>query len=81
MTIVYVDVLMVLNFFITFLLLLLTQKLAKEDAKLFRFVLASFAGALYSLVILFDELGFAVSLLGKLAAGCMIVTVRSGVCR
>lgn len=78
LTIIYVDVLMVLNFFITFLLLLLTQKLAKEDAKLFRFVLASFAGALYSLVILFDELSFAVSLLGKLAAGCMIVLIAFG---
>ena len=69
------------NFFITFLLLLITQKLAKENSKLVRLVLASFAGAAYSLVILFDELDFAVSLLGKLAAACLIVLIafrRSG---
>lgn len=78
LTVIYVDVLMVINFFITFLLLLLTQKLAKENIKLLRFVLASFAGALYALVILFDELSFAVSLLGKLAAGCIIVLIAFG---
>ncbi|HJB75506.1 MAG TPA: sigma-E processing peptidase SpoIIGA [Candidatus Eubacterium faecale] len=81
MTVIYVDVLLVVNFFITFLLLLITQKLAKENSKLVRLVLASFAGAAYSLVILFDELDFAVSLLGKLAAACLIVLIafrRSG---
>lgn len=81
MTVIYVDVLLVVNFFITFLLLLITQKLAKENSKISRIVLASFAGAAYSLVILFDELDFAVSLLGKLAAACLIVLIafrRSG---
>ena len=81
LTVIYVDVLLVVNFFITFLLLLITQKLAKENSKLVRLVLASFAGAAYSLVILFDELDFAVSLLGKLAAACLIVLIafrRSG---
>lgn len=81
LTVIYADVLLVVNFFITFLLLLITQKLAKENSKLVRLVLASFAGAAYSLVILFDELDFAVSLLGKLAAACLIVLIafrRSG---
>lgn len=75
MTVIYVDVLLVVNFFITFLLLLITQKLAKENSKTVRIVFASFFGAAYSLVILFDELSFAVSLLGKLAAGCIIVLI------
>lgn len=75
LTVIYVDVLLVVNFFITFLLLLITQKLAKETSKLYRIVLASFAGAAYSLVILFDELEFAVSLLGKFAAACVIVLI------
>ena len=75
MTVIYVDVLLVVNFFLTFLLLLITQKLAKENSKTVRIVFASFFGAAYSLVILFDELSFAVSLLGKLAAGCIIVLI------
>ena len=75
MTVIYVDVLLVVNFFITFLLLLVTQKLAKENSKLTRLVLASFAGSAYSLVILFDELDFAVSLLGKLCAAFVIVLI------
>lgn len=75
LTVIYVDVLLVVNFFITFLLLLVTQKLAKENSKLIRLVLASFAGSAYSLVILFDELDFAVSLLGKLCAAFVIVLI------
>ena len=46
LTVIYVDVLLVVNFFITFLLLLITQKLAKENSKLVRLVLASFGGSL-----------------------------------
>lgn len=75
MTVIYVDVLLVVNFFITFLLLLVTQKIAKENSKLIRLVFASFAGSAYSLVILFDELQFAVSLLGKLCAAFVIVLI------
>lgn len=75
MTVIYVDVLFIVNFFITFLLLLVTEKLSKREEKLFRKVMASFAGGAYSLVILFDELAFAVSLIGKLAAACIIVLI------
>lgn len=75
LTVIYIDVLLVVNFFITFLLLLITQKIAKENSKLVRIVIASFAGAAYSLVILFDELDFSVSLAGKLAAACLIVLI------
>lgn len=73
MTVIYVDVLFVVNFFITFLLLLITRRLAKEETKMVRLVAASFVGGAYSLVILFDNLAFAVSLIGKFAAACVIV--------
>ena len=60
--------LVIVNFFITFLLLLACSKLCKEQAKTARLVLAAFIGGAYSLVQLFDKLAFAVSLLGKVSA-------------
>lgn len=75
MTVIYVDVLFIVNFFITFLLLLITEKLAKREDKLIRKILSSLAGGAYSLVILADELDFLVSLLGKLAAACIIILI------
>lgn len=75
MTVIYIDVLFVVNFFITFLLVLITSKLCKRDEKLWKSVLASFIGALYSLVILFDDLNFLISSLGKLLAACLIILI------
>ncbi len=73
MRVIYVDVLFSVNFFITFFLLLVTEKLSKRSGKIWRLVLASFIGGAYSFVIFADELNFAVSFLGKLAAACIIV--------
>lgn len=75
MTVIYVDVLFVVNFFITFLLVLITSKLCKRDEKVWRSVLASFIGGAYSLVILADNLNFLVSTIGKLFAACIIVLI------
>lgn len=70
--------LVIVNFFITFLLLLACSKLCKEQAKTARLVLAAFIGGAYSLVLLFDKLAFAVSLLGKVSAACVIVFAAFG---
>lgn len=78
LTVVYADVLVTVNFFITFLLLLACAKLCKEQPKTARFVLASFIGGAYSLVLLFDKLAFAVSFFGKLAAAGVIVFAAFG---
>lgn len=75
MTVIYADVLFIINFFITFLLLQLTEKLCKRSERLWRMVLASFAGGAYSLVILIDELAPALSYLGRLAAAFVIILI------
>ncbi len=75
MTVIYADVLFIINFFITFLLLQLTEKLCKRNERLWRMVAASFLGGGYSLVILVDELAPAVSWLGRLAAAFIIILV------
>ena len=52
--VIYVDVLFVVNFFITYLLLFATSFLAKSEMKQYRAIIASLAGGLYSLVIICD---------------------------
>lgn len=75
---VYVDVLFVVNFFITYLLLLFTSLLLKRSKNTARFLSASAVGGLYSLVILVDSFGFLVSFLGKLGVSFLIVLVAFG---
>lgn len=75
MTVIYVDVLFIVNFFITFFLLLVTAKLSKRSEKIWRLVLASFIGGAYSLIILVEDLSFAISFFGKLAAACLMILV------
>ncbi len=76
--VIYVDVLFVVNFFITYLLLLLTKLIVKENAKTPRLLAASFAGGAYALVILLDELNFFVTALGKIFASVIIVLIAFG---
>lgn len=71
--IVYVDVLFVVNFFITYLLLLLTRLIVKENTKTFRLLIGAFIGGVYSLVILLDELHFLITAAGKIFASAVIV--------
>lgn len=72
---IYVDVLFVLNFFITYLLLMLTRSLVKFTSKTGRLLVGALIGGVYSLVILAPNLNFFVSLFGKLLASILIVAV------
>lgn len=71
--VIYVDVLFVVNFFITYLLLLLTKLIAKENPKTIRLLIGAFIGGAYSLVILLDELNFLLTALGKILVSIVIV--------
>ena len=75
MTVIYVDVLFIVNFFITFFLLLVTAKLSKRSEKTWRLVIASFVGGIYSLIILINDLNFAVSFFSKLAAAGIMIFI------
>lgn len=76
--IVYVDVLFVVNFFITYLLLLLTKLFIKDNPKMIKLLFSSFIGGAYSLVILVDELNFFVTAIGKIAVSALIVFIAFG---
>ena len=79
--VIYVDVLFVVNFFITYLLLISTSFFAKSEIKQYRAVFASVLGGLYSLVIIFDKLNFLLSAIGKIFASLLIVFVAFGFIR
>lgn len=73
MRVIYVDVLFVINFFITFLLLLLTAKLTKQKEQPVRLTVGAAAGGLYALIILAPELPFYILAASKAAAALLIV--------
>ncbi|MCC8072830.1 MAG: sigma-E processing peptidase SpoIIGA [Clostridiales bacterium] len=79
--IIYVDVLFVINFFITYLLLLLTCLITKQSKKQIRLLFASALGGLYSLVILADSLSFLITAVGKLIVSIFIVLIAFGFVR
>ncbi len=72
--VIYVDVLYVINFFITFLLLLATARFTKKGRNTLRFIISSALGGAYSLIIIADvsELFSTVS---KVIASAVIVLV------
>lgn len=70
--VIYVDLLFVINFFVTFFLLLITSKISKKDYSVLRFILASALGGLYSLIILVDDMN-ELLLLGTKVAVCLLI--------
>ncbi len=78
---IYVDVLFVVNFFITYLLLLFTAFLSKIKGKTYRLVLSSLIGGVYSLSIFLDERFIFLSALAKLLISFIIIIVAFGFVR
>ena len=76
--IVYVDVLIALNLYINYFLVRSTAVIMKRGISRKRSVLASFAGAMGSLVILLPELPFFAVVLYKIALGSVIVLIMFG---
>lgn len=76
--VIYVDVLIILNIFINFFLLLSTEIFTKEKAKAYRLLLGSFLGGIYSLVVFLPEMGAFLNIITRFAAGAVIVLVSFG---
>ena len=75
--VIYVDILFVVNFFITLLLLLLTARLTKREVKTLRLVFSSVFGGAYSMIILAD-IPFYLSVISKLTSALIIVFIAFG---
>ena len=75
---VYVDVLLVINFFMTLLLLLLTAALTKQPRRAGRLCIAAMLGAAYSLILLAPKLPAWVVVLSKIAVALVLVLTAFG---
>ena len=71
--VIYADILFIINFFITFLILRITARLTKKEAKNLRLIAASALGGLYSMII-FADIPPALSSLSK-AAACLVIVL------
>lgn len=71
--VVYVDVLVALNIFVTYFLLLCTRGLLRKTVKRRRLALGAVLGGLYALIIFVPELSDILSVLLNIAACCLIV--------
>ncbi len=72
--VIYIDILFVINFFITFFLLQATAKFAKKKVVVWRFIFASTVGGLYSFIILAD-ISKPLAVFSKLFAAGIIILV------
>lgn len=70
---IYVDVLICVNLFINYFLLISVAKILNLKAERKRLILSAFVGALYSLIILLPELNFIFSLVIKLIMSASII--------
>lgn len=76
--VIYVDVLVVLNLFVNYFLLLATSFSMKEDVKKSRLFIGAFLGGMYSLIVFVPEMGFAFNTLSRIAAGALIIFAAFG---
>lgn len=73
--IVYVDVLVLENFFMNYLLLYIVNRFCRCNAKIWRIILAATIGALYVVIIFFPELHVFYSLIAKIIVSVIMIIV------
>ena len=80
MVTVYVDILIILNAFVNFFILLVTSAFMKERPKTVRIVISSFVGALFSLYIFLPSYSFALEAAVRLicSATCVFTCFGKG---
>ena len=71
-TVIYLDVLVAVNIFITYILLVSVRVILKNDTNKFGLVLASFIGGMSSLIIFYEEIPIWLSVLYKTIVGILI---------
>ena len=76
--VIYADVLFIMNFFITFLLLETTAKISKREPKSLRLVIASTLGGAYSLIILAPDISAYISALLKVLCAVLLILIAFG---
>ncbi len=76
--IIYVDVLVILNLIVTFLLLSVTEFFLREKTRGWRLFLGALAGGIYSLQVFLPEMGALLNIFSRLVAGVIITYISFG---
>ncbi|MDD6146056.1 MAG: sigma-E processing peptidase SpoIIGA [Oscillospiraceae bacterium] len=76
--VIYADVLVVINTYITYLLLLLTAKICRQQGSRWRFALSALIGGCYSLIILIPGITPLILSLSRIPAALLFVFVAFG---
>lgn len=76
---IYIDVLIVLNIYITYFLLLATSKISHTPLRTARCIAASVTGGLFSLMILIPDVNRFLNFFLKFAVSCVIISVAFGI--
>lgn len=76
--VIYIDVLIVLNIFINYFLLLATTFFLHQKPKRWRLVVSAVVGSLFSLLIFFDNIRFLLITLIKLPLAAVLVLIAFG---
>jgi len=70
--VIYLDVLIAVNIFVTYIQLVCTRVIVKNDTKRFGLIIATLLGGASSLIIFWEEMPLLFSVVYKLAVGCAI---------
>lgn len=76
--IIYVDILIVINIFINYFLLLSTSKFLHKSIKIIRLIFCSFIASLFSLIILFPPINYILMIFIKIVIAFFIVFISFG---
>lgn len=76
--IIYVDILLLLNFLVTYFLLIATEKICSINTTILKRIISSFIGALTSLFIFLDNYNFLISLILKLLPAVLMTLISFG---
>ncbi len=77
---IYVDVLITVNIFIDFFLILCTKKFLNIKCSMLRMIIGSLFGGLSSIIALFPPLEFGINILIDIALAALIIIVTFGFC-
>ena len=73
-TVIYLDVLLAVNIFVTYILLVCTRVILKNDTNKYGLLIASLLGGATSLIIFWENMPLILSVIYKLFAGVFIST-------
>lgn len=77
---IYIDVLITVNIFIDYFLLMLTKKIIGSNAKYLRIIIGSVAGGIFSLTALLPMLPFGLNILTDFIVAMLLIFITFGRC-